>query len=252
MEKLERIEQYLTGKLSGGDLQAFEQEIKQDPGLEAEVSSYRQLIDGIEAAGVSDFEQKLQTWERQILNEEAEKLQGGAMIRPMWLRYAAVAAAVLALVAILFLYRPGTEGPVDSETLFAQHFQPMEDYLSLKGAARPEDSAMELYQAGKYHEALPLFEQVLKQDSIAPLFQLYAAIAYTADQQPDKAIRLLTPLTEIHNSYSEPAEWYLALAELRAGNLDKARKQLQGFVKSNKNHSYREAAIQLLEGLGSE
>ncbi|MCU0419417.1 MAG: hypothetical protein MUC38_07135 [Cyclobacteriaceae bacterium] len=59
MENIEKIDDYLTGKLSAADQADFEQRLAQDPALTREVTTQRTLIEGVRAARRAELKARL-------------------------------------------------------------------------------------------------------------------------------------------------------------------------------------------------
>lgn len=244
MERIEQIEQYLLGGGTPQARAAFEAELQQDPALRGELESYRLLIEGIERAGARQFEQQLAGWEARARAEEAfpaRESEGGGRIRSLnWMRYAA-AAAVLLLLGLFWVLRP--QPAASPEALFAEHFSPYEDILQQRGGAQQAlELAMQAYNAQQYAAAAPQLEALA--DSL-PAAALYAGISRLATGEPAAAENLLLRARNANPLLAEVADWYLALAALRAGDLSRAKTRLQAIAAQSGAYRSREAAALL-------
>jgi hypothetical protein len=250
MEKLERIEQYLEGKLPLAEQEALEAEMKADPALQEEVASVRDLIQGIERAEEKVFAQQLKDWEEKI---QAEKSKPKDKIRSLQSqrRLIRMAAAFMILIALVFLLLPGKSDP---QELFAQHFQPYQDKLTTMGEGPAEldqelsNQAMAFYNAGAYAEALPLLQTLRQQAPDMSLLKLYLGIAAMQSGQQELARQSLASLAESNTAYQAEAQWYLGLSYLKAGKTPAAREQLQS-IQQDSNNPYQTQAREVLNAL---
>lgn len=250
MEKLERIEQYLEGKLPQAEQEALEAEMKADPALQKEVASVRDLIRGIERAEEKAFAQQLKAWEGKIQAEKSKPKGKIRMLRSQN-RLLRMAAAFMILIAVVFLLLPGESDP---QELFAQHFQPYPDKLTTMGEGPVEldqdlaKQAMASYNAGAYAEALPLLQSLRQQAPDISLLKLYLGIAALQSGQQELARQSLASLAESNTAYQAEAQWYLALSYLKAGEASAAQEQLQA-IGQNANSPYQPQARKVLKAL---
>ena len=125
------------------------------------------------------------------------------------------------------------------ETLFRRHFEPypstrpvvrgMSDERGVHDVAGEDDasSALALYQARDYRGALAALEKSRERAPRDPMILFYAGVSRLALGNAREAMRDLEEVALLGSSeFSAPAEWYVALADLRNGDLDAARSRL--------------------------
>jgi tetratricopeptide (TPR) repeat protein len=131
--------------------------------------------------------------------------------------------------------------------LFRRTFEP---YPSRSPVVRGDRAAastdsMALYEAGDYQGALTGLEDRLRRDPNDPVMRFYAGVCRLALGHAREAIvDLETVAQTADEDLRAPAEWYLALAHLRANDLAEARTRLQRVAA--RNGFYRDRAAALL------
>lgn len=97
LDILEKIEQYLRGRMTETERLDFEREMAADVPLREEVEAYRKIFDGFQAARSDQFAEKLLQWDAE--SDQAATPAKVVSIRH-FLRPLAAAAALLLLVGI--------------------------------------------------------------------------------------------------------------------------------------------------------
>jgi hypothetical protein len=112
----------------------------------------------------------------------------------------------------------------------------------------PFAAAMQKYQAGRYSEAVTLFEQALADEPANVEALFYSSVSYLAVNKPDKALANLDKVLLAKNhSLLEPAKWYKALAFIKKGDKKNARLLLEQIEKEN--GAYKQKAAEALKDL---
>jgi len=86
------------------------------------------------------------------------------------------------------------------------------------------------FKNGQFENALYNFNMLLKHNSNDVNSAFYSALCYYNLNKADKAIILLTPLTENPNSFYEEAKWNLALSFIAVNDLEKAKILFQEII----------------------
>ena len=140
-----------------------------------------------------------------------------------------------------------------AEEVFAANFEPYPNIIApiVKGdnEVTEREKAFQLYEQGDYETALPLLNELAfeKEDTIA-LF--YHANILLTQNKTTEAISQLKTVTQFNQSaFSQPAEWYLALAFVKNNQIDEAKKLVNNNIVSNENHPYYRSAITLVKHL---
>jgi len=266
---MDLIEQYIEGKLQGEALTAFEARLNRDALFRKEVEEIRTLIEGIRYAGEQAFARKVQEWENaaRLLEDANSSVRNTLMAQGMeagrvrsdqepapagsprrkWLPIAIpAAAAIILLVWGIFALLPA---PAPQE-LYAVYFQPYPDLLTtMSVTTENQQPALTFYNQGDYETAAKKFEEILQQSPQDDLIRLYLGVSQLQAGHPQQAIHTFEELMALGSSaYTEPAQWYKALAYLKAGQLDLCRQSLEE-ISHDPGHDYHQKAKKLLRAL---
>lgn len=243
--QLERIEKYLNQQMDANERQTFEQEMAHDASLAEEVASFQDAKQIVEVAGDAAFFNTLQSIEEELAGKNIT-----APIRPFWQRpmMLGIAAALIIILAGIWIFRP----PADtSEDLFAENFQAYPPPTRLRGESKQNEiwsNARDAYIQADYALATEKFEFLLAQDSTAQppyLLHFYAGVSQLAQASPNinQAISHLEYVAATDSDYVQPAKWYLALAYVKNGEVQKAKALLEKMAAES---SYRKSAVEAL------
>ena len=236
------LERYLRGEMPEGELKAFEARLAENPALKDEKALLEDLMGGIRLRGQKELRRRLEKIHQDVRLQERGSLPRIRRVRT-WL---GVAATLLLLVAALFWWR--SVAVPNEEALFSQYFQPYEWPVINRGLpAEVYDAASELYFSGRYQAFLDLAQERLALDDQAAKDQLAIGNAFLATRQYEEA-RQRFQLVAQNPLYKDEASWFLALTELRAGNLAEARRLLTDIAKQP-DRFYAGRAAQLLQEL---
>lgn len=173
---------------------------------------------------------------------DLEQAPGGAKMRSIgWRRWSAVAAVALLVIGGAWFWMQSTSQ--DPARLAQAYFEPLPNVLApeVRGATNQSilAASMQDYEAGAYSEAISKINSL--PDSIqTETVQLYLGSAYLANKQGREAIKTLSPLTD-----QEAAQWYLCLAHLSEGELDRTKTIATQLVQETSG-VYRQLAEDLL------
>ena len=210
--RFEAIEAYVLGTMPADERERFEQNVAGDPELRAELESQRENIQAVELGGLTRML-------RTVAAEGGGNTQGGTIHGwSKYLKYAAV-IAIVAAGAIWWLDRM----PVN-ERLYAEYFVADAGLPVAMGATRDPrfDDAMTAYKLGDFAEARAKWTDLLNQRPSSDTLRFYVASAALGSGDAGAAIPLFNMLSEETGSaFHEKARWYLFLAYLRAGELER-------------------------------
>ena len=129
------------------------------------------------------------------------------------------------------------------ERLFTRYYEPFDLQLEADAAMEaPElNKAAAAYRAGDYAKVVELTEAYQATGYRIPKVMMGQSIAYIETGQWEKAIKNLEDL-KWHPFYREPANWYLALLHLRAGEREKAEENLRVLLENPGSPYYQRAA----------
>lgn len=126
----------------------------------------------------------------------------------------------------------------NKQELFAEAFHalpPTESNTRSMGEGEQKEAdantkAMVLYGKEEYEQATKLFEARLKEFPKDNESYLYAGLCYLQLKNNDKAIQYFKLARINSEQYYQPASWYLALAYLKSGDDNNAKKMLKELV----------------------
>lgn len=239
-EQYDRIERYLHGAMTPGELDEFTKQLSKDPELAKAVELHRELGETLAGEGVHQLRQTLQQ-----VNSQWKNNSGGGFLRILKSpRVMAIAASLLLLIGFFAWY--GHQGP-SLESLADANFAPLPLQTQM-GSYEDEDipkirnEANQAYIARNYAKAAELFEELARLEPFNLNNQLFAGICRLGNRQPDEAIAALQPLADGDDQHVQSeASWYLALAFMKTGNLPSTRSYLSKVVEV-KGYSWQKAA----------
>jgi tetratricopeptide (TPR) repeat protein len=148
-------------------------------------------------------------------------------------RYAAAAAAILAILFAWYLIVK----PASAQQLAAQyikeHFQSLD--VAMSGKLDEMQTGLSLYNDGKFGEALQQFEKLIARDSISFEAKKNAGIVSLKLKDYDKALDYFTQI-ENDTRFSNPAKLYKAITLMERNGVsdkDQAKELLQQIVQNN-------------------
>ena len=215
-EFYEHIGDYIGGQLTGDDLISFEQELAVNKELQEAVENHdivEELLDLMweeEARKVLDeapIEETIPS--KPSLNIKETKTRS---LR----RFVPLAAALLVLLAVGFLFKDHFKAPLSNEQLFAKHYS---EYMgqTVRGE-EATDSEISICDQGHYY---------LDKGDITTAKKLF-----------------LLAVNQKANSCTQKSYWYLCLIYLKEGN-EKERDGLLRSMVNNKQHNYHSKAVKL-------
>ena len=228
MTDLEYITYCYESELSSGEKQAFEKRVAEDPLFAEEVVFFLNSLQAVEAQDAVAQKQKF----REIYDQK--KVQ--ATIVPFRrVLYALAAAAALACIIIGYNLLGKTVPP---DQLAQQYVhENLNDLPTSMGAGlEGKQNGVDLYNKGKYAEALIQFEILVKNDSLNVDAQKYEGIVYLRLGNYEKAISQFRYLENMKGLNSNPGKFYHALTLMdrnAPGDATEARFLLQDVVSQN-------------------
>lgn len=164
-------------------------------------------------------------------------------------RYATLAAAAV-IAAMLLIKTLATSS--DPEKMFKSYYEPFTTMSPVtrgnsNDSENPYNSGIEFYRAGNYTAAKDAFSKAaeINVNYGSPEFMLGITDLETGDYED--AIQKLSSAVNISGQYSKEAKWYLGMAYLRTGNVQKARELFETLAKSN--GFYKERSQDILRRL---
>lgn len=225
--KYELIESYLNGELLGQALTDFEQQLKTDTGLKAEVELHRDISIAMLDKKDIPFVQTMNEIHKEAIATEEEldaeketdskKDKPPGRIMPRIIRYAAIAAAAALMLAFFgrqFLtpeINPVqlSESTISAPTIAVRSSDVPKEEELLRNAYRELDAA-------QYSAALTLFDKITTD---TPWAEAAMGKGYAQLQlgNYDKAAAIFKNISQNNTKADDDANWYLAHTYLRNG-----------------------------------
>jgi tetratricopeptide (TPR) repeat protein len=263
-----RIERYLDGLLSPEERAAFETDLEKDEALALEVRLHRAARFAVRVQGALDRRERLQQRSRRLLRarlwrwkiqdflQETFTSPGPqGVLQPRWGRLALAGLSVLLFVAglwwLLQTSPTAAEAPIaakDSQVLFQEYFSPLKISATLGTQAEDDYArARQWYAQGQCTEALLLLEKALAAPDFGarPTALVLQGVCLLEAGRTSEALASLKQVSPTAKIPYQQAEWYSALAYLKAGQRSKAAEQLQRIAQQSR-HLYRKEARAIL------
>jgi tetratricopeptide (TPR) repeat protein len=242
---LNLIERYLADTLSPTDREAFEMRLENEPNLKEQLSLYEQAREAVDLYAEAQLKAKFRDqYFADKQTERKEKKVKPLFARPLYW----VAAAAVVLLAALFIARPWSSS-LSPEQLYAANYELPS--LNVRGDAETRlDSATLLMGAGGFAEALPILQDLAK-DSLfdrRPAAWYRAGLCQMELNNFEEAIDALARVPET-TSLVHSSRWYMALSNLRMGQIEESQAQLQLILEKSRDQELKEKAGSLLEEL---
>lgn len=255
------ISRYLAGELTMEEFQAFEDRLPRDPTLKAALRDRRQEMTFLRSeAQRPDLDAKMAELaaahftaadtpaENASQVKEAEKVPE-ARIRPMRRRtWWAVTGVAAAIALVLMLWNPFSGIGEDPYRQFAS-YQPV--YLTEKSSeVVPSAQAAETaFNGGDYAAAYKELTNYLRERPEDNEARLARGIAALETERTDEAIATFKALAEGSTSFRTDGQYYLGLAQLKAGDLEAAKASIQAIPIDDPDYgARRRAVLRWLEG----
>jgi tetratricopeptide (TPR) repeat protein len=243
-EKYERIEAYLSGRLSGKELEVFESEMNADPELAEEVALQQGVFEALKDKQTLAFRKTLEA----IRDKRAMSISA-VRKKPISLgRIFSIAATVLVLItAGIWLWNTNPFSTASPFELSVNNFEAPENLNALNNQKKSSfrgkkagEGELELwseieslYQSGQFQEGYEKLAGVpneIYEDYASEINYQMGVLAFRLDK-PEQAVK---HFEKVEVGYADSKRWYKALALLRIeGQLPQAKATLEEIINSN-------------------
>jgi tetratricopeptide (TPR) repeat protein len=238
-------------------LQSMDDEMR---GIREEIS--RNNLDEISSKWVEEWETKKKNGSKEIrefitnsVGETENQSQKQAhsekrvSLRPLFLRYALSAAAMIA--GIIFVVSVLVQSD-DPGRMYDKFYEPLSAISPVTRAGSPNGSdrlaeAVTLYNKGEYNAAAAGFSEIISSDPSLVPPRFYLGMSHLALGNYDESAILLKEVAGNAGEYTKEARWYLGLIYLKEGDKAKARENFQ-FLTQLKGY-YTERSERILRRL---
>jgi len=231
---IEEVRRYLQGKMSKEEGVQFEQRMDNDPLFAEEVQLNRELLESMNYHFNSKLKQRLKGEDTKTVafTERSTKRNTNRI----WMMAASLALIAVAGYLLFF------SGP-DSQQLFDQYHTTY--YNVLEGSTRSGETAnateaFRQYDQEDFQAAAQSFTTLISEDSKNMDWLFYQGLSNLEIQESQAAIGAFEKVLEASTEdWVEPAQWYLGLAHLQAGNTKEAKETFSQIVSGGASYSDR-------------
>lgn len=249
-----QIERYLLREMAEEEERNFTARVNSDDSLKREVELTALIIGATKKVGEKSDLSEIEAL-KNVTSADIERLtrRKKNISAPKIIYWAVSSAAVILLAVVLnHSYQQNRQ----ATRLFAAYYQPFEDDLGTHRGSSDISAAdadllakgLEFYNEKKYAEALGLFNQVSEKNQ--PSVVVYQAVCLLETDKAKQAAELLqTAISENGEGweYYQDAEWYLALAYIKAKQMKEAKVVFKQIVDNGR--VYAEKAGEFLQRL---
>lgn len=260
MNRIEKIQFFLEGKLNTAEAKAFEVEINNDATLREEVEDYRKIFSGFNALKKEKVKKQIDDWTQDLPIPEPPKA------KRFWLsgtvRKMAAAATVLLIAAV-----PWYLNNISLERFAKNNYIVYEvsTYLGEGNSEATFEKAADVYKKGAYEECIQLTQTIALADSFflkAKYLEGHAYYRLESYQDAMPVFEQVCTLAKGNNLYlrknfsEDNARWTFILCQLWVYVETKDKKirdqmvqEIELFKQTNPSKKYRERAEALLDKL---
>jgi len=198
-DKMQYIDDFFEGRMSGDEISRFEEKINSDPSFAADVAFY---LSSKQVAREMAAEEKKKRFKELYTSTNGHdvEVKTGKVRQIRYAMYSALAAAVI--TAILWIAIRSNNSPTDYANRYIKDHHSM---ISVTMGKEGEiQKAADLYNKGQYTAALTAFENIIGKDSTLFYPLEYAGLAALRIPDYEKALRYFSRLEKFH-AYSNPA-----------------------------------------------
>jgi len=220
------IDKYLGHQLDAQQLAEFEQKLQNNPELQKELSLRQEQLKKV---------------------SEDENVEEHSNPWPLSKRIAlGIAAIIIILLSYFFIF----DQPKTPEKLYSNYFQSYPDFLIGDSAIMDQRSPLYTsriaYESGEFPLAINELKKVLAANPHNHALRTYLGLAYLENNQPYSAVVYLQAAWNARDKeYGNTAGWYLALAWLKMGEIERCVTILQDLREVDQKE-YADKATDLL------
>ncbi|MCF8246118.1 MAG: tetratricopeptide repeat protein [Saprospiraceae bacterium] len=263
---INRIHQYLSGKMGQAEKSDFEHEMNANEQLANDTKIEEKLLLGISLVGDDDLKKNIASADQHLSAKHFFETGRVVSLQPnrfIMKKLISIAAAAVILIGLVWwgFFRQTTPS---ADQLFADNFKAekirsvaLADALTNSGlvdSMTTEDSllvALKFYNDGKYNEAMVALDTFLVYHPANDTAQFYLAMTHLNESRYARAVELLTPITYSEvSSFKLDAMWYLGLCYFKVeGGFSKAE-EIFTQLASTPESKDQQAAKGILRSIG--
>lgn len=252
-KQIERIDNFLQGRLSGDELLTFESELEENTLLKEELAIRKAIQDGIEHKNNVALRARLNKISEETKSETKEETKlTPKNTKVVSINYFRYIASIAAIGLLCFFAYNLLDGGADTDTLYASYFEPAE--LTITRSTDIETEMVDLkefYNTKKYDKALPLFQSLINENQTSNFKLAYGSTLLKCNKLAEAKSQFQSIINANDPLYADQARWYLGLVELKSGNVDACKSYLNDLASDtgSDNHDQAKALLQELSDL---
>lgn len=233
MQNLERIDDYFQNRLHSAERASFEQQLTADPDFAGEVAFYLCTVQAARENLFAGRKKRLRELYDQNKTGANTVAPNQVPVRKLRTWMAAAAVAAMLLIGYFIFIKP--ESP---RQLAEQYVQRHLNVLGVQMSSEQDSlqTALTLYNSGKWAEALGLFEKMSRTNPGQVETVTYAGLASLRLKDYDKALGYFLRVESYPGLHSNPGKFYRALTLMQRdgpGDKDEAGKLLRQVVEQD-------------------
>lgn len=245
MNNNDLICKYLLGGMDADSEREFAQELKNNPELHKEYEFQKEVAEAITEDDIMELRGELESI-------ESSRRKGLKLHLTNIQKFTAAASITLFLgLGLLWLYIGQITNP---QELYASYFQTYPNIHSQRSVnkdaqtERLERVAFQAYEEKNWTVAVSLFNELIDASPENTTYVFYGGIVNLKQEKPEQAIsHFKEVLQEQDNLLASQANWYIALAYLKTGNINQVKYYLDKIITANMDR--KEEAKELLQKL---
>jgi TolA-binding protein len=232
------FDQYLQGEMTVEERNSFEKQLAEDHELSSEFETFKEVQLRLKTKFEHEeereaFRANLTTISDKHFNTSKPKV---ALIRP-W--YLAAAASVIILFGLFFFDY--------NNPSFADYDNPeTASFLERGDSNAALIGAQTAFNDGKYATAIPLFEEILKENQ-TPEIQYFYGVSLLEESKYPKAEAVFNELRSGTSAYKDKATWSLALSKLKQKKYTECKEILETISQDYENYDEVEHLLDELD-----
>ncbi|MEW7289740.1 tetratricopeptide repeat protein [Aquimarina sp. 2304DJ70-9] len=239
-EIFEKIERYLTNRLSADEVVIFENEMADDSELQKEVAKHKAIHHTLSDQETLEIKEKLIKVSKEVKKEES------SFTKTLFSSPLRIAATIVVLLGVGTLLWNTIDTTDELRNLYAAHYVPFPAEDITRGEQNTAlQSVMNNYNKGAYGKVVKALE---KDTNLVGQKELgvYLGTSYLNTDQEQSAILQFENILNT-SKYYEASRWYLSLAYLKLKNTQKTKEILEEIIEYK--GVYKDNAVRLLNAL---
>jgi tetratricopeptide (TPR) repeat protein len=248
MSDLEFLIRYLDGDLTEEQKREFQEQLKTNSSLANNLEFIQDMDQLLGDRHMADFEDSLKEVENVLFQKQEKEKSSRKFFLGKVLAIAGVIAILIMGTAYFLFFK---SGKLNTDALYSQYYQKLDAGFVNRSEAPGKDDfiqAIQYYDAGKYNQAITLFQKIINSDPSNNAARLFLGICYSETKQYPHAVPLFLGIVKQNDlAFKEHAYWYLSLCYLKLNDIPRAKQNLKILISSQS--FYVEKASELLKKL---